>query len=458
MTQTNKFNLPKGAKFVDLLTVDINGLFRGKRIDADKFASVCKKGIYLPYSVYALNINGHTVESTRYGLKSGDKDAICRPIVDSLNPVNWTNPPGGQILLQMFDEEDQPFSGDPRMQLQSILARFESHQLCPVMALEYEFYLIDKQLTKMGAPQPPLNPNRKVREKETQVYSIQDLDDYHSFLTEVNLYAEQQNIDCQAIVSEYAPGQFEINLPHGKDILWLCDEMLYLKRIIKAIARKHNFEASFMAKPYAAYSGSGAHIHINLNDAEGNNVFAQKSPTKPERGEKKFVPNETLAHAIAGICTTMDDFMLLFAPQINSYRRFTGDSFVPLQSDWAANDRTTAVRIPISSTENCRIEHRVGGADTNPYLLASAVLAGVLAGIEHKLTPEAPREHASTNHAPTLPIDLHQAIDIFKNSDWVKSYFDEALIELIVKIKSEELSLFNQHISPVEYTWYLHNV
>ena len=140
-----------------------------------------------------------------------------------------------------------------------------------------------------------------------------------------------------------------------------------------------------MPKPYMEMAGSGAHIHVSVLDEGGRNIFASDDATGSEQ----------LKHAIGGLAATMADAMLIFAPTANSYRRYRSEAYVPLNASWAVNNRGVALRIPSSSAVNRRVEHRVAGADANPYLLTAAVLAGIHHGLQRRLDPR-PADAAAT--------------------------------------------------------------
>jgi glutamine synthetase len=249
-----------------------------------------------------------------------------------------------------------------------------------VVAVELEFYLFDRLPDAHGRPQPPVNAHTGARNTSTQVYYIEDLNDFHDFIDAVADACKIQGIPADTAVAEYAPGQFEINLKHRDDALLACDDAIYLKRAIKAIAQKQGLQASFMAKPLVDQAGSGLHIHASVLDANGDNIFA----CTPD------APSDTLRHAIGGLQRSAPDCLLLFAPNANSYRRFVLNAFVPLNEVWGFNNRTVAMRVPHSDEKNTRIEHRIAGADANVYLATAAVLAGMLDGIEHGYDPGAP--------------------------------------------------------------------
>lgn len=451
LSQKDNETLSKMNKlsYVDLLLPDCNGLIRGKRIDGEQLEKVYRDGINLPLSILASNITGDCTESTGLGMDIGDKDVFCYPVPDSLSSISWDHNPSAQLLLEIRDEDNTPFAGNPREVLKKCLARLEKLGLKPVIAVELEFFLIDKENKSNGSPQPPLNPITNKREANTQVYYISDLESYSDFIEEVRKAALIQNIPAEAAVAEYAPGQFEINVAHSDDTLRTCDEAIMLKRVVKSMAIEHGYQATFMAKPYADTAGSGTHIHISILDTDGNNVFSSAE------GE----PTDLMRHAIGGLQETMHDAMLMFAPNANSYRRFQLESYVPMNPHWSYNNRTVAIRIPASNNANRRIEHRVSGADANPYLVVAGVLAGIASGIERKLDCTAPivgNAYATTE--ANNPRHWHHAIQLFTDSEWAKESFGETFHSLFGCIKNDELEAFNCQVSPLEYQWYLNSV
>ncbi|HEX5693315.1 MAG TPA: glutamine synthetase family protein, partial [Arenimonas sp.] len=356
------------CELVDLLLPDMNGLLRGKRITRDALEKVYRDGVCLPMSLIATDITGNTVEETGLGYDIGDEDRLCRPVPGSLRPVPWQERPSAQLLLQMEDGHGGLFAASPREVLRRVLDGFRELGLTPVVAVELEFYLLDAALDAQGRPQVARNPATGERNHSTQVYYIQDLDDHRGFTDEVSAACRAQGIPADTAVAEYAPGQFEINLKHRNDALQACDDALMLKRVVKAVAARRGLMASFMAKPFVGQAGSGAHVHVSLLDTQGRNLFAGTPQA----------PADALRHAVGGLQASARDNLLLFAPHANSYRRFVANAFVPLNDSWGFNNRTVAMRVPHGEPVNTRIEHRIAGADANPYLVAAAVLAGML--------------------------------------------------------------------------------
>ncbi|WP_338539462.1 glutamine synthetase family protein [Pseudomonas aeruginosa] len=435
------------VQFVDLLISDMNGVVRGKRIERNSLPKVFEKGINLPASLFALDITGSTVESTGLGLDIGDADRICYPIPGTLSMEPWQKRPTAQLLMTMHELEGDPFFADPREVLRQVVARFTEMELTIVAAFELEFYLIDQENVN-GRPQPPRSPISGKRPQSVQVYSIDDLDEYVECLQDIIDGARAQGIPADAIVAESAPAQFEVNL-HVADPMKACDYAVLLKRLIKNIAYDHEMDTTFMAKPYPGQAGNGLHVHISLLDKHGNNIFTSEDPEQ----------NAALRHAIGGVLETLPASMAFLCPNVNSYRRFGSQFYVPNAPSWGLDNRTVALRVPTGSPDAVRLEHRVAGADANPYLLLASVLAGVHHGLTNKVEPGAPIEGNSYEQLePSLPNNLRDALRELDDSEILAKYIDPKYIDIFVACKESELEEFEYSISDLEYNWYLHTV
>lgn len=431
---------------IDLLLADTNGILRGKRVRREALGKIYQEGLALPGSLFALTITGETVEATGLGFNEGDADRLCWPVAGTLKPAPWQPRPMAQVFMSMFEADGQPFYADPRHVLARVLQRFTDQGLTPMVALELEFYLLDRQRKKNSQPQPPCSPVTGRRENQTQVYGITELDTYGNLLDEIEQVAEQQDVPVTSIIAEYAPGQYEINLQHVADAMAACDDAVLLKRLVKAVVSKHDMDVTFMAKPYAHWAGNGLHVHISVLDSTGNNIFA----------DPHALGNTTLQQACAGLAATMAEGMALFAPNANSFRRFQIDSYVPLNPSWGTNNRTLALRIPTGSEEARRVEHRVAGADANPYLLLAALLAGIDHGTSKQLEPEPPVSgNAYSQLEPSLPISWEQALTTMQTATVLPGYLGEDFWRAYHANKQYEWQQFNQHISPLEHNWYL---
>ena len=214
---------------------------------------------------------------------------------------------------------------------------------------------------------------------------------------------------------------------------------------VDAIARAHGFEASFMAKPYADRAGSGMHVHMSVAGPDGKNAFAAADPAGAP----------ILRHAVGGLQRIMHEAMAVFAPTPNAYRRFVPNLFVPVNRHWGINNRSTGLRVPAGGPNSRRIEHRVSGADANPYLVMAALLAGLHHGLASKIDPGKPFEgNASELPDPSVPFNFPDALAAMEKSSVLRSYWG-SYVDVYVATKRVELERFNAIIPPHEHDWYL---
>jgi glutamine synthetase len=351
----------------------------------------------------------------------------------------------------MLDHDGGPFYGDPRHVLDAVLEHYAARGWHPVIAVELEFYLVDVERTPEGLAQPPRSRFTGRRETRTQVNSMTDLESVSDILTEIIATCEAQGVPTGAALAECGPNQWEVNLRHHADARAACDQAIRFKRIVKGVAHRNGVEATFMAKPYADAPGSGMHQHVSVLDREGRNVFASDD----------VLGNDTLKQAAAGLLDTMGDAMAIFAPNANSYRRLRPELYVPMNATWGYNNRGVAVRVPVSGPADRRLEHRVAGADANPYLVAATVLAGMLHGIENRLAPPAPltgNAYTQRLSAPQLPSDWPTALARFGASAFLREHFGERFMTLYERTRRGEMAGFNAQIPALDYAWYLEQV
>ncbi|ERS89087.1 glutamine synthetase family protein [Halomonas sp. PBN3] len=437
---------------VDLLISDLNGALRGKRVARENLEKAYTQGINLPASVYALDILGNTIEETGLGLASGDADRVCRPLPGTLMPTPWRRQGRqAQLLMAMEEPDGTGFFAEPRRVLARQLARLAERGLTPVVAVEMEFYLVDRERDAAGGIQPPCSPATGERAHHSQLYSVGELDEYADFLGEVQAAAEVQGLPLDTMLKECAPGQFEITLKHGADVLAACDAAVLLKRLIKGVAQNHGVEATFMAKPYGLEAGNGTHVHISLLDAAGENVFAD--------AEGDVLGSTTLKQAIAGLLALMPASVALFAPNLNSFRRFQPGLYVPMAPTWGFDNRSVAIRIPSGPNAARRLEHRVAGADANPYLLLAALLAGIEHGLSGELAPPPPiTGNAYDQVAPSLTNSWRQSLELLEASEPLRAALGGDFLGVFLANRRAERDQAMQHVSRLETDWYLRHV
>jgi glutamine synthetase len=231
-----------------------------------------------------------------------------------------------------------------------------------------------------------------------------------------------------------------------------ADDLMRLKRIVRAQARAHGVTACFMAKPIEDYAGSGMHFHTSLCDSTERNLFV-------EDVEGQW--NPMILHALGGLRATMGESMLVFAPHANSWRRFATQSYAPVSPTWGVNNRSVALRIPAGAKTGRRIEHRPAGVDANPYLVAATILAGIRHGLLHRINPgpaTTGNGYEDGQDAPPIPLDWRTAIVAARESGFLKAALGEDMHRTFTAIKAAEYARIARTVTEVEFDLYLHRV
>jgi len=434
------------TRFVDAIFADLCGVIRGKRYPIDALQTLLTKGVTIPASTFLLSVKGSSHDPLGMGISDGDPDDILVPIAGTLQPVPWSPDPLAQVLMTMVDRKGAPLWFEPRNVLAKVVERFTAMKLRPVVALELEFFLIDRERGPGGEPLPPISPLTGVRDRAEQVYGMNEVEAFSGLLSDITAACRVQDIPIGPITAEYAPGQYEINLQHVPDPLLAADHAVLFKRVIKGNARKHGLQATFAPKPYPDQAGCGLHAHVSLIDEAGNNVF-------DDGGEGA---SELLRHAIGGCLDLMPSSMAIFAPNPNGFRRYTANNFVPVSRSWGMENRSAAVRVPLGDGDARRIEHRIAGADANPYLALAAVLAGMHHGMEKQIDPGEPiAKNGGKELDPEIPLRPYRALERLKDCPVLADYFEARYIEAYVTTKWAEMDEFYEQLSPTEYAWYL---
>jgi glutamine synthetase len=416
---------------------DLNGQARGKRVPARFADKTIQGGTRFPLSVLNLDIWGEDIDNSPLVFEAGDADGVLFATERGFVPMPWLEAPSALLPLWMFRENGQPYDGDPRHALNAVVQRYKARGLTPVVAMELEFFLIDDSTRNL---QVPASPRSGKRRKAGEILSIRLIDQFDRFFTDLYDACEAMDIPADTVISEAGLGQFEMNLMHSDDALRAADDAWLFKMLVKGLARRHGFAASFMAKPYPDYSGSGMHTHFSVLDQDGKNVFDDGGP----KG------TDTLHHAIAGCLGGMNDSTLLFAPHWNSYDRLVPEAHAPTGIAWAYENRTAAIRVPSGDPSARRIEHRVAGGDVNPYLTLAAILGAALTGIEDGIAPPAPiNGNAYTQRLPRIPTKWADAISAFETSKIIPRIFHEELIRNLVQTKKQERHYMDE-LTPAE--------
>jgi glutamine synthetase len=422
--------------WLDALCVGLDGEMRGKRYPRSDLEGLFRRGMAFPVSSWFLDATGACLDPLGRGISDGDPDAWCWPLPGTLAPVPWGRRAGAQVLMGTWRADDAAPGVEPRRVALREQARLEASGLSPCCAFELDFYLLE-----VGGE----HPREAGEEPPGQVYRLRELEAAEEFLDDLHAACEAQGIPASAASSEHAAGQFEINLRHVTDAVRAADHAALFRRAVQSVARGHGLRATFMAKPFAGRAGSSMQLHVSLLDDAGRNVLAT-----PGDGDR------ALSQAVAGLLSTLPEAMALYAPNVNSFRRFVPDAGVPVGATWGRDNRSVAVRIPGGEVASRRLEFRVPGADANPYLVLAAVLAAIRHGMEEGLQPgpEA-RGNACATPDPDLPLDWAAAVARLAGSALFADVLGERYLELYCEAKRLEARKFFDHISAREYQWYL---
>ncbi len=432
---------------VECLVADMSGTARGKILPPKKFLKGHRsRGLRIPEEVFTLTINGRFVSETN-AVSDSAIDIYMEPDIETIRFVPWYAEPTAQVICDAFHLNDDPVDIAPRHVLRRVLQLYKDKGWRPIIAPELEFYLVKKNLD----PDYPLDAavGRSGRkEPGGQAYGIDAANDFDPIVEDIYDFCEAQELDVDTLSHESGPAQLEINFNHG-DPLELADQVFLFKRTVRQAALKHDMYATFMAKPHENEPGSSMHIHQSVLDLKsGKNVFASRDGK----------PSKLFLNHIGGLQRYLAAALPLFAPNVNSYRRLVPESDAPTNVHWAIDNRTVSLRVPASDPANLRVENRVPGADSNPYLAFAASLACGYLGMTERIKPSDPVEGSAYRYAQTLPISLDEALDKLNYTRPLKTALGEKFVEAYRDVKYQEMQHYRKVISSWEREYLLLNV
>lgn len=425
-----------GIDEIECVTPDLNGVPRGKVMTAEGFLE--GRRLQMARGVLLQCIMGGYPPAKFYGSDDGDLALVADPGQTHVLP--WSDSPRALAICDAVELDGTPSGLSTRGLLKAVIARYAALGLAPVVATELEFFVFAPNSDPDQPFQPPLGRDGR-RELGHSAFSVSSNNGLRPFFSEVYRCMAALGLPRDTFMHEMGVSQFEINLLHG-DPLLLADQTFLFKHLLKEVALKHGLTVVCMAKPLAHTPGSSMHIHQSLVEiGTGRNVFSD------EEGRA----TDTFHHFIGGLQACMADFTALFAPNVNSYQRLCHPYASPNNACWSEDNRAAGLRIPASSPVARRVENRLPGADTNPYLAIAASLAAGLHGIERKLqpTPAIQGEFVVPEHL-SLPCTLHAGIERLRRSTLARELFGEEFIEGYVATKTLELTDFFNEITPWE--------
>ncbi|SDH49266.1 glutamine synthetase [Pseudomonas benzenivorans] len=433
---------------VECLVSDLTGIARGKISPTNKFLD--ERGMRLPESVLLQTVTGDYVEDDIYYelLDEADIDMFCRPDENAVFVVPWAIEPTAMVIHDTFDKQGNPIELSPRNILKKVLKMYADKGWQPIVAPEMEFYLTKR----CGDPDFPLvAPMGRSGRPEVgrQSFSIDAANEFDPLFEDVYDWCELQNLDLDTLIHEDGPAQMEINFRHGEP-LSLADQITVFKRTMREAALKHDVAATFMAKPITDQPGSAMHIHQSVVDvATGKNIFSNDDGSM----------SELFLYHIGGLQKYIPELLPLFAPSVNSFRRFLPDTSAPVNVEWGEENRTVGLRVPEAGPQNRRVENRLAGADANPYLvLAATLLCGYIGMVEgiHASAPVKGRGYERRNLR--LPLTLEAALERMEACKDAEKYLGEKFVRGYVAVKRAEHENFKRVISSWEREFLLLSV
>ncbi|MGB0687288.1 MAG: glutamine synthetase family protein [Paracoccaceae bacterium] len=429
---------------VECIIADLPGIARGKAVPAGKFAR--QSSFYLPDSIFYQTITGG------WGEAAGDdgfieRDMVLKPDYSTATAAPWTGDWTLQVIHDAYDRKDEPVPFAPRNVLKRVVELYRAKGWEPVVAPEMEFFLVARNLD----PAKPISAmmGRSGRPAAArQAYSMTAVDEFGPVIDDIYDFAEAQGFEIDGITQEGGAGQLEINLRHG-DPVRLADEVFYFKRLIREAALRHDCFATFMAKPIENEPGSAMHIHHSIIDIEtGKNAFSG-----PQGGE-----TDLFYHFIGGLQRYVPRAIAILAPYVNSYRRYVKEHSAPINLEWARDNRTAGIRIPISDPEARRVENRLAGMDCNPYLGIAVSLACGYLGMQNELRPGKQFRGEAYEGETDIPRVMGEALDLFEASPELHEILGPEFARVYSIVKRTEYEEFLQVISPWEREHLLLNV
>jgi len=425
---------------VEVFVPDMAGSARGKVLPADKLG---KGELKIAEAVFGQTISG---EYTANKHNVEDRDMILVPDPNTLRRVPWIADPTASIFVDCYHNDGTPVQASPRGVLRSVLGKYEARGWIPVVAPEVEFYLLSPHSDPNEEAEAPKGRLGKT-EGARQPYGIDAMNDFEPFINDLYAACEAQEIRVDTLTQEMGPAQFEINFMHGNAID-LADQVFLFKRTVREVAIKHEIHATFLAKPMAEEAGSALHVHQSIVDKEGRNIFSDKN------GDA----SDLFYGYLGGLQSYMPDAMLIFAPNVNSYRRFLSPRSSPVNLAWAVDNRTVGLRIPDSDAGNRRIENRLAGSDVNPYLVLAATLACGYMGMTEGLKPTAAAEGSAYSDEIELHRNMFVALQALRGSEAMRSILSEDFVDLFCAVKDDEYREFQEIITPYEREILMFNV
>jgi len=441
----------EGCPKVKLGAFDVDGVLRGKYVALGKLRSAARKGLGFCDVVFGWDVADVLYDDVAYtGWHTGYPDAAARVELETFRRIPWE---GGCpfFLLDFYGPDGAPLEVSPRQALRRVVERAQALGYRPQAGFEFEFFFFREDHHSLHEKRfRDLTPLSHGMFGYSAIRTSRD----HALVDQLFCDLGRFDVGLEGLHTETGPGVYEAAIGYD-DALAAADKAALFKTAVKEIAARHGCTATFMAKLDPQLPGCSGHIHQSLWDAGGEtNLFA---------GEEGGL-SDLAGRFVAGQVAHMREVTPLFAPTINSYKRFAPDTWAPVRATWGVENRTCALRaITGPGASAARIEHRAAGADQNPYLALAAGLLSGLAGVEAELDPPAPVQGNAyalddASGFPALPVDLAEAAELLAGSAVARDWLGDPFVEHFAATRRWEVREHRKAITDWELQRYLESV
>ena len=437
--QLETWLVANGIVEVECMVPDMNGIVRGKVLPAGKLVKTVRDGaLKIASSIIVVTLTGDYPEDPAIA-PFQDPDMTLVPDPASLRVAPYFKVPTAVVIADPFDRHFNPIEIYPRNLLKKVIGLYAARGWKALVAPEVEFFLTSINTDPDIPLKPPIGRNGRA-ETASEPYGLDAINEFEEIIDKIYEHSEKAGLDLDTMIHEAGAAQLEINFNHG-DPLMLADQVVLFKRIVRQVALDNGMYATFMAKPMDDQPGSAMHLHQSVVDiVTGDNLFATADGSD----------SALFRSHVAGLQQHLPQIALMFAPNVNSFRRMRPAHDAPINVQWGVDNRSCGLRVPISDPQNRRIENRLPGADANPYLsMAASLVAGYIGMVEDS-EPRAQIEGSAYRLARTLPRTLNEALDRFSHARAVKALLGEDFFDAYAAIKLAELEAYQDVVSAWE--------
>ncbi|MHB8600454.1 MAG: glutamine synthetase family protein [Ktedonobacteraceae bacterium] len=444
------------VEYIKIGAPDMEGVFRGKRVASKFFLGSLEDGFAQCDVLFGWDIAENVLPNLKFSnWERGFADVVMKPDLATFADVPWEDNVAS-CICDLWSEHGDPVTISPRYILNNLVERARGLGFEPMAASELEFrFFRENQMSlrdkDFGPDLTPLNPGMNC-------YAISQASADDHLLGRIARMMRDHGVEIEGYNREHGPGMYEMNIHYG-NALMAADRTMLFKTGVKEICHQMGLTACFMAKWNDQEDGSSGHSHMSLWDRNlERNLFWD------ENAEGRMSP--VMRQFLAGLLDKLPEFMALYAPVINSYKRYIEGTWAPLNTTWGMDNRTCSVRVINNNKRSIRLENRVPGADANFYLVFSAMLASGLYGIEHQL--ELPDRLDGNAYDPAtvtaaiergqikpLARNLTAATDLLEQSEVAREYLGTDFVEHFVATRRWEVKEYEKAVTNWDRRRYL---